>query len=347
MGILDSKSRIMDVVITQEGKRQLASGKMRAEFISFTDANAFYERDLVNGSTDATDRIYFEVMERIENSITFEADDSGNLFGPRLDNETVLRDGQLFKLYTGSIRQNSEIVTGSVFASSSSLLIGKTLTNYQNNYLLSSRAANDVNTQFTVDKNNIEFVISNIRPFPNGPQSEKANIDSIEPFFLDKRLQHLPNFQFLPPVTKTGESYGNYTNLAQNAPLTFEELIAETSWHGNPDYKNAPELPYQIYSRLEAENLGENQEPEDGLFFTKKEQIVINTVSNSPDKNIVMQMFETTDNKLQKLDVIDFGEFNYEKDINRKTKRVFFVGKVFEDSFDTPTFVNMFTIILD
>ena len=40
-GILNNKTRIMDVIVTAEGKRQLGRGNFRPEFASFSDKNAF------------------------------------------------------------------------------------------------------------------------------------------------------------------------------------------------------------------------------------------------------------------------------------------------------------------
>ena len=76
MGILDKKTRFIDLAITQEGKRQIASGKLRAELASFSDGGTFYD---AAENDDAQNRIYFEVMERPENSIVLEKDDSGRL----------------------------------------------------------------------------------------------------------------------------------------------------------------------------------------------------------------------------------------------------------------------------
>ena len=76
-GILDKKTRFIDLVVTQEGKRQIASGKLRAEFASATDSNSFY--DSSEKYNDTTKRIYFQVMERPENAIVLEIDDSGKL----------------------------------------------------------------------------------------------------------------------------------------------------------------------------------------------------------------------------------------------------------------------------
>ena len=77
MGILDKKTRFIDLVVTQEGKRQIAAGKLRAEFASLADSNAFYDKGDRN---DVTSRLYFEVMERPENAIVLEKDDSGRIF---------------------------------------------------------------------------------------------------------------------------------------------------------------------------------------------------------------------------------------------------------------------------
>ena len=45
-GILDSKTRFIDLIVTQEGRRQLASGKMRAEYASVSDINTLYDKIL-------------------------------------------------------------------------------------------------------------------------------------------------------------------------------------------------------------------------------------------------------------------------------------------------------------
>ena len=78
-GILNTKQRIMDTILTQEGKRQLASGELRLNFITFTDNATFYKKDLVSGSADATERIYLESCNLPQDQITFESHDTGGL----------------------------------------------------------------------------------------------------------------------------------------------------------------------------------------------------------------------------------------------------------------------------
>ena len=69
-GILDNKKRIMDVVLTKEGRRQMANGDIRIHFASFTDKHTFYEADAVSGSSDASDRLFFEASSLPFDQIT-------------------------------------------------------------------------------------------------------------------------------------------------------------------------------------------------------------------------------------------------------------------------------------
>jgi len=81
-GILDPKTRILDTVITQEGKRQIANGGLRAVYATVSDKSSYYEFSHASGSEDASKRIYFESpIENINDSIIMESDDSGKLLG--------------------------------------------------------------------------------------------------------------------------------------------------------------------------------------------------------------------------------------------------------------------------
>ena len=78
-GILDSKTRIIDAFITDEGKRQISTGKLKIEFAAFTDRHTFYAADAISGSSDASTRLYFEANTTAADQVTFETDDSGAL----------------------------------------------------------------------------------------------------------------------------------------------------------------------------------------------------------------------------------------------------------------------------
>ena len=46
-GILNPKQRIFDSIVTQEGRAQIASGKLKAEYYSFSDSGAIYQLDTI------------------------------------------------------------------------------------------------------------------------------------------------------------------------------------------------------------------------------------------------------------------------------------------------------------
>ena len=69
----------MDVAITEEGRRQMASGQMQIEFVSYTDRHTFYEADTASGSVNPVNRIFLEATSLPQDKITSETDSSGNI----------------------------------------------------------------------------------------------------------------------------------------------------------------------------------------------------------------------------------------------------------------------------
>jgi hypothetical protein len=307
MGIIDKKSRILDTIITQEGRRQIAQGKLRIEYVSFTDGDAFYEKDILSGTTDPSSRIYFEATSLPQDQITFEADDSGKLM-PYIGNQLGVVDG---KIFSGSSDAYLTIITGSTFASLSDELLGSTVENFRK--LLAIRTDDvffDEEREFTTNTNVLEFSITENSPFQKN-EVKDTTINHVESLFQDKRLSHLPNFKYLPPINKTSnlnqQSLGYFPPIGQRtSTLTYEELLN--------DLKNKEKQTIEFNS-------------------TKK-------------NNLVSQIFEVKQNMLQKLDVIDFGTIATNDEISVE-KRIFFVGKVFIDDRGAQTFVNIFTLVFE
>ena len=204
-GLLDPKTRVLDTIITNEGRRQAATGKMNVEYVSFSDAGAIYALDtLVSGGLDFTSRIAFEAGNLPQDSIVFETDDSGNLLANFVDGDSgyKVRAGKVFPVLTGSTRFEAPFISGSQFASLATTLLSASLNNFKNLSLLASPDPLDVNyNEFIIDKKNIEFKISDTKPISNSAIQE-IDIDKVESIFFDKRLSHVPNFQYLPPINK-------------------------------------------------------------------------------------------------------------------------------------------------
>jgi len=346
MGILDPKTRFIDSIVTNEGRRQIAQGKFKAEYYSFSDSGAFYSYMDTYASGSSTlgsepsgiaTRFCFESTNLAQDQVTFEADDSGRLsvreFRSVDGNSIKVINGEIF---SGSTNGNSTLVpvTASTFASlATGLLTSSSINNFQNLYIIGSPNLNNQDQdEFLLAPNKLTFKITDERPIPlqSSGGTQEASIDHIESLYADKRLSHVPNFQFLPPVNKPRLGrvdtfpIGVYPMIGQRPILNFSELQTEI------DYMKS-------------------------IGFTQEVRF-----SETSEKNRIFgQFFELSGNSVTKLDVIDFGifavngsELTEEQKRNAEiygsqlfTRHVFFVGKVFVDSTGSDTFVNMFTLI--
>ena len=352
MGILDKKTRFIDLVVTQEGKRQIASGKLRAEFASLSDCNAFYDK---GHKDDVSQRLYFEAMERPENSIVLEKDDSGKLVNFNFSPTGSIVGNNIF-LKDNSVAQKLSLsaATGSQFEVGQDSLLRSFLTHFNKNYFIGT---NDRlgNNKFKIDNKEIIFVINNEQPFGHSPTREVINVNNADPFFIDSKLSHLPNFRYLPPVNTDGSRYGNFTDLTSRSRETWPEIKKRL---GEQNFNEADISPFDGENDIKRNLSGRAKKKDRNLLVDgklpliktpKKEYGEIRFVETSADNNLLIQMYEDGQGSiLNKLDIVDAGIFDDVTDKNGRTqKRVFYVGKTFEDDFKAPTFVNIFTIVMD
>lgn len=339
-GFLSSKLRIMDTIITLEGRRQIATGKMKAEYYSFTDTGAFYSQDLsTSASLDGTRRPYLEAVSLPQDSITFESDDAGKLVNFRSSTSAV-RNGKIMTVVTSSTELSGTTgrvylpAENNVFSSMANTLLSESLGSFQKNRIIGSPDPLDENRElFLVNKSEVAFRISDDSPFAPGDRSE-SSVETTDGLFIDSKLSHLPNFQYLPPINKyrPGDStvnlLGNYPILNQRPKLTFDDVEKELNVATRKGYST--EVSFDETSRA---------------------------------NNLVCQMFELGQNEIVKLDIIDFGLFNIrgedisESDRKRqekdprtrpiRSKRVFFAGKVFTDDAGVHKFINLFTLVFE
>lgn len=305
----------MDTILTQEGRAQIATGKLNAAFVSFSDAGSIYAVDtLVSGGLDFTYRFNLEASNLPQDLIVFEADDSGALVGTFTSGSTAFQvaTGQIL---SGSSRTGERLpVTGSQFNSLAGVLLNNSSENFKNQYILSSPdPIDDRYNDFIVSPSIVKFEITNQKPL-SPEEGQEINIDFAESLFADERLSHIPNFKFLPPVNRkrpgetTSIPLGTYINLNQNGFLTFQQADAELEYYRNNGF-------------------------EQKIFFTE----------TSRTNNILSQFFEVSNGEIVKLDIIDFGTFPPGPD--GLSRHVFYVGKVFTDGYGVTTFINLFTLV--
>ena len=306
-GILNSKSRMLDTILTREGRRQIASGDLRIKFVTFTDRHTFYSQEDEDASDDASDRIYIESFHRSQDQIIFETDDEGR-FLPFDGSDIKIRRG---KLYRASGPAHKEI-TGEEMPEAIYELLSSSANNFSDQRVIATKDIYSDTNGFEVRPESILFEINDVKPFAQNEISE-IEIEKVESLHQDKRLQHLPFYKYLPPVNKPkagyidGEPLGYYARLNQDAPMTYEDIIED----------------------LEG-----------------KDNVMIEYLDTSMENNLVMQLLEVKENGVEKLALIDCGEFP-SNDADNDGIRVYFAGKVFEDGNGMQTFVNMFTILFE
>lgn len=350
-GILDKKKRFIDLVVTQEGKRQIASGKLKVEYASATDMHAYYDKS--EKYEDVTKNIYFEAMERPENSIVLETDDSGKLVQFDISPTETITGKNIFKkenVESTSINQ-LKIATGSQFSSLINTLTSQFINNFDKNYFISTQDPTNPSNDFLISSDKINFSIRNTIPFENGPKGEVINVNDAEPFILDKKLAHLPNFAFLPPINEDGTSYGEYEDFRSTTITSWPDIIEELGNKAFADQLSHGALigsDFESRSQILQALIGDSSYSEDTEVTIKKDFKIFDFNKTSEHNNILIQIYETNQNQFLKLDIVDGGSFYVQNDNNKNVeKKVFYAGKIYFDDYNMPTFINLFTLILE
>ncbi len=309
-GILDARSRVIDTVITDQGKIALSSGNFNISFASFQDSTN-YQADAQSGSSDASNRPFLEPCSLPSDLISFGVDDSGRLsFFNSVSGISVVGG----KILASTKKKTLEVITGSLtgskfVVSGTKLLDEGSIQAFRKMMSISTKYPNEDSEEFSISQNEISFDITNDNPLVQNA-IKTTTLESAESLFQDRRLSHINNFAYLPPVNKTTKTpLGFYPPLGTITRLTPEAIEREIA---------------------EAESKGQSFDVE-----------FINTSRNN---NIFAQFFEVNSNDLVKLDVIDYGSYPDEGS-EFSTKRVLFAGKLMLDAFNNHTYIHMFTLV--
>ena len=157
-GILDKKTRILDSIVTFSGRQQIAAGKLKIEYASFTDVHTFYEGDMVSGSSDAHSRIFFEAANLPQDQITFESDDSGFML-PFRGGEVNAINGRVLSGSSGN-KIVSAVTGSSQFNSAISTLLSSSIKNFERNDIIGSIDYFLEHNKFELSDNEFKFLIT-------------------------------------------------------------------------------------------------------------------------------------------------------------------------------------------
>ena len=326
-GILNSKERVMDFFITQEGKRQAGFGELRVKFASFTDMHTFYEKsgsaDLPDLADDASNRIFFEAYSRYQDVIVPELEAGYSLRPFRTsDFEVAGRTIASGTFQVGFIDRLNVITSSDLPLAVPEVLAGITQ-NFVNQQIIGSIDEYSFSNNFSVSLSNPNFLIDENQDYFRSKEREGTNgsvqLENLPSIFNDRRFSRFPNFLYLPPenLPLPGNSRGNvlaeYPKLNEKSATSLEEILSS-------------------------------------LQDKQKTEIVFDSTSRS--NNLVCQIFEGSKLGVDKLSIVDFGNFDDEEPTSSDSllspgRRVFFAGKMRRDSSGAETFLCLFTIIID
>ena len=204
-GLLTSKERIIDFILTPHGRSRVMSGNSSVKYVSFSDHGSSYDR---RGRDDVVQRpslgISLEAFSTQWDTVTVTTDESGTVNQFVGDQISLVRDGSL--MLSGS--------TSGSFSDRAGLIVSATLDSLVHLQPLKT-ARNDKLSAFELCPKSHVFTLTDRYPFDDEPST--AHVDSIEPLYLDRRFNG-SRFAYLPPVQPDFVSgslvpLGHYTKL--------------------------------------------------------------------------------------------------------------------------------------
>ena len=297
-GLLDPKTRVLDTIITPEGRRQMFSGGMRIAYATFSDIGFSYDEDQNEVFVPGSINFNLESFSTSHDTIFPITNDYGQMLEYAGDSTSLTPTGKIL-IYDGSSNENS------------GMLIAQTVSeSLKKQQIVSTLDVIRRDEGLSANLSNIKFYITADKPFDGEPNI--SSITDADSLFADKRLSKLPNFKFLPPRQNPGDDasqsieLGKYTSFAESNDI------------------------------------------EDGNFFVglnDLEEQVLEFSRLTEFNDIAIQLYETTGSIAKKLDIIKYGRVGVSPE--GSSSDLYFVGKVFFDEFDVPTFVNIFTMVLE
>ena len=190
------------------------------------------------------------------------------------------------------------------------LIFSGSLESFENQRLLSTRSPLLEDPGLSISPKSVSFSVSDDSPF--GDEPSESSTDDIESLFADKRLSRSIRFQYLPPVQRTITTVGNESVLG---------------------------------SYVDVREAGVTEQDLESTIASLQSQKL--STSKLTDRNeVCLQLFESSSSGLTKLDIIRYGDLQ-QRGSSGKQRTLYFAGKVYEDGYGIPTFVNLFDLVIE
>ena len=315
-GILDKKSRIIDFVITENGRSQMQSGDIRYRFATVSDKSIVYTKDHELSKTkksNITDSEKHFLPLEVSSSLNDEINKEFDLRNYFLNSNNDTLNVESF--------QNSTEFDTTVNQFISDLSTGNYLKSLS--YLTTQPVLNKENKLKFFDSgylnNELDFK-SNINLYDtiNSIDVQKRKLPVIS---LDKRFSHKNNFLYLPPKNTRGEDLYQ-KEIFKNIDDLEEENTSGFLFSSYNKLKDSDEV-----QRRDLEIIKILRDLEKNNDILKR---VYSLEDNTDINSFLFEMFEVKEatNKIEKLSFIKAGNFYDRKSLT--TKRVYLVGKIID-----------------
>jgi hypothetical protein len=330
-GILDGKARVLDTIITQVGKRQLAQGGIDVKYVSFSDSTTFYKKDLESPdflpfAENPIGRIQFEACNLPQDQVVFSINTEGKIDYSTLAelNGPIIRDGNVIIEYSGSAENESDLFIDGLISSS--------LDNFEDLQILGTSDFLFDDADFQITQQGSGFRIT---------ETSVKHEDSLIDVFRDRNFSNSIKYKFLPPISRVNDD-----NIDKSDYDSFKEFqIAQYEpWGLIGGEKNKLSIEDVFSSTSLIKNI--NRENKKFLEVTE----------TSRENNLLFQLFESTtqgtNKSVENIFFVDLGVHKVpEGQIKRKLNlgnevHLIFAGKlVKKKNTGTFSFVRLFTII--
>jgi len=317
-GILNNKERVMDFTVTDEGKRQASQGEMRFKFATFTDLHTFYDvsgsEEFPDLSSDGSERIFFETYSRYQDVVVPELE-AGMSLRPFRTKDFEVSGGSIASgsAFTG-ISSHPNLLTGSAVTGNIQRVLDGITQNFSDQRIIGSIDEFSLFEDIVLAPLTGTYKLTSQTEFFRASQETgKVMLEDIPSIFQDRRFSHFPNFMYLPPENlpipgaSSGVPLGNYPSFAEKSIITQDQINES---------------------------------------LLKSDFTDVSFVETSRKNNIAIQFFEAGQGNIEKLSIIDFGEFE-DEDPMSPGRRVVYVGKLLRDGFGSETFSCIFTAVID
>ena len=213
-GILNNKTRVIDAIITLDGRRQMANGSLQFSFVSFSDDGLFYSSDDGTTINPPHNQLCFEATSLPRDVIIPETDDEG-VFSLNLSDSSTIVNGRV--IVSGS----NTFTTGTINAYSGSSAIMATAIQHFDWQQIIGTSNND-------DESKKVFKIANPDVGLTTNFYNKPSIDTIKPILFDDNLSHMKNLKYLPPeYVENEQTYplGNYPKITSEDHTTYDTFL--------------------------------------------------------------------------------------------------------------------------